>query len=306
MDRFRQMEIFIRVAERGNFSRAAEALAIPRATVSTEIQALEDRLKTQLLLRTTRRVSLTPDGRRFLKTARDIVDTVAVSEQMFIPADLLVSGRLRVDVPSRVGSRIVLPALPDFLSRYPDLAIDLSVSDQLTDLVAEGVDCALRLGVLEDSELICRTLGDVAFMTCASPAYLSEHGIPGSLGDLGSHFLVNYTHRHPASSARLAFQTETQIEDIEMRSTVAVDSAEAYIAAALSGLGLIQVPAYDVEDLLQGGQLVEVLPRIKPPSAPLSFLFAKRRNLSPRVRIFQDWLEEALARAGVLVPAQSR
>ncbi len=300
MDRIRQMQIFIQVMESGNFTRAAEALAIPRSTVSTEIQALEDRLKAQLLLRTTRKVVPTQDGRRFLETARDIVDAVAAAEGMFRRTDLRLAGRLRVDVPSRIGRKLVLPALPAFMAEHPDLTIDLSASDRMVDLVADSVDCALRLGVLDDSELVCRNLGEVAFVTCASPGYLARHGTPETIDDLRLHVLVNYAPRLPAMSATLEFEKDGRQQEIEMRSAVTVDGAEAYIAAALAGLGLIQVPAFDVHDLLEAGAFIEVLPQERPPRVPLSFLFVRRRNLSPKVRVFFRWLEAILEQHDVI------
>jgi DNA-binding transcriptional LysR family regulator len=300
MDRIRQMQIFIQVMESGNFTRAAEALSIPRSTVSTEIQALEDRLNTQLLLRTTRKIVATQDGRRFVETARDIVDAVAASESMFHQTNLHLSGRLRVDVPSRIGRKVVIPALPDFMARHPDLAIDLSASDRMVDLVADGVDCAVRLGVLEDSELVCRHLGDIPFVTCASADYLARHGMPATLADLTSHTLVNYAPRLPATTSSLQFQTGGRAQEVKMHSAVTVDGAEAYIKATLSGLGLIQVPAYDVVNLLEAGDLIEILPGHKPPPVPLSFLFVSRRNLSPKVRIFFHWLKELLEQQRVI------
>ncbi|MFV0292495.1 MAG: LysR family transcriptional regulator [Paracoccus sp. (in: a-proteobacteria)] len=300
MDRIRQMQIFIQVMENGNFTKAAEALAIPRSTVSTEIQQLEDRLKTQLFLRTTRKVVPTQDGQQFLAIARDIVDAVTSAEQMFLQTELQVSGRLRVDMPSRIGSKIVLPALPGLLRQYPDLTVDLSASDRIVDLVADSVDCALRLGVLDNSELVCRNLGEVPFVTCTSPSYLVRNGVPETLDDLRTHSMVNYATRLPATSSVLDFLRDGSVRTVEVPSTVTVDGAEAYLAAALSGLGLIQVPAYDVRDHLKAGELVEVLPDHPVPSLPLSFLYVRRRNLAPRVRVFLHWLETVLMQNGVM------
>jgi len=302
MDRIRQMQIFIQVMESGSFTRAAQTLAIPRSTVSTEIQSLEDRLKTQLFLRTTRKVVPAHDARRFVDTARDIVDAVAASESMFRRTDLHLGGRLRVDVPSRIGRKLVLPALPELMAQHPGLTVDLSSSDRLVDLVADGVDCALRVGVLENSELVCRSLGEVSDVTCASPDYLARQGMPMTLHDLKTHYLVNYATRLPATSSTLRFQKNGRRHDVEMRSAVTVDGAEAYIAAALSGLGMIQVPAFDVRDLLETGAFVEVLPEHIPPRAPLSFLFVRRRNLSPKVRVFFRWLEAILQQNDVVAP----
>ncbi|MDF3605379.1 LysR family transcriptional regulator [Paracoccus sp. DMF-8] len=293
------MQIFLQVLESGNFTRAAQALGLPRSTVSTEIQLVEDRLQAQLFLRTTRKVVPTQDGRRFAESARDILDAVTASEQMFRHADLHLSGRLRVDVPSRIGRRLILPALPDFLDRHPGLSVDLSASDRIVDLVADGVDCALRVGSLENSELVSRNLGMLRFVTCASPAYVARHGLPRAPGALATHRLVNYATRLPAMSAELEITENGQARPVSMASTITVDGAEAYLAAALSGLGLIQVPAYDVADLIASGRLVEILPAHPPPPVPLSFLFVRRRNLSPRVRLFQDWITALLNRHGL-------
>ncbi len=294
------MQVFIQVMESGNFTRAADALALPRSTVSTQIQALEDRLKTQLLLRTTRKVVPTSDGRRFMEIARDIVGAVAASESMFDQAEPHLVGRLRVDVPGRIGTKLVIPALPGFLARHPDLTIELSASDRMVDLAGDGVDCALRLGVLDDSGLVRRSLGQVRFVTCASPHYLARHGTPATLDDLTSHRSVNYASRLPVSASTLEFLNGRHPLELEMRSVVAVDTAAAYIAAALAGLGLIQVPAYDVRDRLEAGDLVEVLPKHEPPPVPLSLLFVERRNLSSRVRVFFRWLEAILESNGVV------
>lgn len=299
-DRIRQMQIFLQVLESGNFTRAAQALGIPRSTVSTEIQVIEDRLQAQLFLRTTRKVVPTQDGRRFAESARDILDAVTASEQMFRHADLHLSGRLRVDVPSRIGRKLILPALPDFLDRHPGLSVDLSASDRMVDLVADGVDCALRVGTLEDSELVGRNLGLLRFVTCASPTYLARRGMPRHPGDLSAHLLVNYATRLPAMSSSLEMTEAGRTRHVVMSSAITVDGAEAYLAAALAGLGLIQVPAYDVADLMAKGQLVEILPDHPPGPVPLSFLFVRRRNLSPRVRLFQDWVTALLIRRGVL------
>lgn len=299
-DRIRQMQIFLQVLESGNFTRAAQALGLPRSTVSTEIQLIEDRLQAQLFLRTTRKVVPTQDGRRFAESARDILDAVAASEQMFRHADLSLGGRLRVDVPSRIGRKLVLPALGDFLAHHPGLSIDLSASDRMVDLVGDGVDCALRVGTPQDSELVSRNLGMLRFITCASAGYVARHGRPRGPEDLKDHLLVNYATRLPAMSSEIEITEGGRELTVAMASSITVDGAEAYVAAALAGLGLIQVPAYDVADLVASGELVEILPNHPPGHVPLSFLFVRRRNLSPRVRLFQEWITALLTQRGVL------
>lgn len=305
MDRIRQMQIFVQVVENGSLSRAADVLALSRSTVSTEIQGLEDRMRCQLLHRTTRQVLPTRDGLEFLPVAREIIEAAFAADEMFLQPDHEITGRLRVDMPSRIAREVVIPALPGFLDTQPGLSIELSASDGLTDLVANGVDCVLRVGILESSELISQKLGDLPFVTCASPGYLKRCGTPVTLGDLTLHRIVNYTPRFPARSSYLSFMVDDEQARITLQSAITVDSAEAYIAAALAGLGIIQVPAFDVQKHLAAKALVAILPDHAPPSEPLSFLFIRKRNLSRGVRLFQDWLEHTLREAGALPKSQA-
>ena len=172
------MAVFIQVMESGNFTRAARTLGLPRSTVSTAIQTLEDRLGTQLIRRSTRRMVVTDEGTRFLARAREIVDAVDDTERMFDQGADRLTGRLRVDMPSRIGRRFVIPALPGLMEQHPELTIELSTTDRRVDLLSEGVDCIIRVGGLESSDIICRKLGDLPIIACASPGYLERHGIP--------------------------------------------------------------------------------------------------------------------------------
>lgn len=294
MDRIRQMQVFIQVMESGSFTRAAEALNLPRSTVSTEIQALEDRLQVQLLQRTTRRVVPTDDGLRFFSSARDIVDAVEVSEHMFRKGPMRIRGRLRIDMPSRIGRRIVIPALPSFIAAHPGIELSLSMTDRLVDMIAEGVDFVIRVGALENSDLICTRLGDVDLINCASPAYLAARGTPVVPGDLARHDLVNYAARLPAADARWEHVELGTALSVPMHSTITVDNAEAYIAAARAGLGIIQIPAFDVRDLLEAGALIEIMPDFRPAAMQLSLLYVRRRYLPPRIRLFQTWIRDVL------------
>lgn len=294
------MEVFIQVMESGNFTRAAEALAIPRSTVSTVIQELEDRLGAQLLRRTTRRMVPTHEGERFLETARDIVDSVEAAEQMFQPHSMHLKGKLRIDMPSRIGHRIVIPALPAFLEANPDLTVEMSMTDQIVDLVSQGVDCLIRVGALENSDLICRKLGDLDLINCASPSYLARHGIPLTPDDLSAHHLVNYAPRLPGGTPEWEYVDAAGPHGIEMRAQICVDNADAYIAAAVSGLGIVQIPAYDVRDLIENGALVDILPDYRAPPMQLSFLYARRRNVPTRIMAFQDWAGTLMKRTGVV------
>lgn len=299
MDRIRQMEVFIQVMESGNFTRAAGALNLPRSTVSTVIQRLEDHLGTQLLRRSTRRMIATNEGERFLTTAREIVGAVADADQMFRQQSDLLQGRLRIDMPSRIGHRHVIPALPQLLGRHPELEIEISTTDRMVDLISEGVDCQIRVGALQDSETVCRKLGDVDIITCASPEYFSLHGMPQTPDDLSGHKMVNYGSSLPASPASFEYQRDSQLLQVLLPSAVTVNNAEAYIAAACAGLGLIQIPAFDARNLLHSGALVPVLQDFCSPPMQLSLLYAHRRNAPAKIAVFQEWVCELLHHNGV-------
>lgn len=306
MDRVRQMEIFVQVMESGSFTRAADALRMPRSTVSTVIQSLEDRLGAQLLQRSTRRMVPTDEGRRFLDTARKIVDDVSATDQMFRQPGNQVRGRLRIDMPSRIGRRCVIPALPGLLKSHPELQIEISTTDRMVNLIAERMDCLIRVGTTLNSEITCEKLGDVQIITCASPEYLKARGIPVGLDDLTRHEMVNYGSSLPTAPPSFDYFSQGRAIEMQMTSRVAVNNAEAYIAAARAGLGMIQVPAFDVQDLLISGALVPVLQYLCPPSMPLSLLYAKGRNVPARIAVFRDWVNDLLRRKGVFDPLDGK
>lgn len=233
------MHIFVQVIESGNFTRAAEALGMPRSTVSATVQALEDRLGVQLLQRTTRVVRPTQEGLQFAETARDLVDALTQAEGQFRHRPGQISGRLRIDMPSRMARRMVIPHLHAFRALYPAVTLDISATDRMIDLVSEGVDAVVRMAELEDSELICRKLGDVPILTCAGADYVARHGIPARPADLSRHLLVNYALRMPASSSEWDGTENGQTISVPMQSYLCVDNAESYVAGALHGHGLI-------------------------------------------------------------------
>ncbi|MPL92301.1 HTH-type transcriptional regulator PgrR [bioreactor metagenome] len=302
MDRIQQMQVFVQVVESGNFTRAAAALGLPRSTVSATVQALEDRLGVQLLQRTTRVVRPTQEGLHFAETARDLVDALAQAEGQFRHRPGQISGRLRVDMPSRMARRMVIPHLHEFRALYPAVTLDISATDRMVDLVSEGVDAVVRMAELEDSELICRKLGEVPILTCAGAGYVARHGIPARPEDLCRHMLVNYALRMPAAAAEWDGQENGRAISVPMQSYLCVDNAESYVAGALHGHGLIQVPARDVAEDIAAGRLLEVLADFRPAPVPISVLYARRRHLAPRLKVFMDWLEELLRREGFVAP----
>ena len=295
MDRIDLLQVFVRVAEAGSFTRAADRLGLPRATISTAVQQLETRLGSRLLHRTTRRVGLTPDGEVMLERARALVADMEDMEQQFLPAHGQVSGKLKVDVPSRIARRLIAPALPGFFERHPAIELELGSSDRAVDLVLEGVDCALRVGPLASSSLVARPLGHFTLINCASPAYLARHGTPRTPVDLPQHMAVNYASPTSGRAAPWEWQRDGETASLRMRSQVAANNAETYIACALAGLGLIQIPAYDVREHLAAGELVEVLTDARAEPLPVQLVYPHRRNLSRRVQAFAGWLETLLS-----------
>ena len=295
MDRIDQFRIFARVVEAGNFTRAAATLNLPRSTVSTAVSLLEERLGTRLLSRTTRKVAPTQDGLTFYERCIQLISDVEEAEAAFRPTSASLTGKLHVDLPGRIGRLIVIPALPSFLSRHPGLDLQLGVTDRAVNLVSENVDCALRIGTLEDSELIARHVGKLSVINVASPAYLERCGTPQNLEELHkNHRAIAYASPTTGRAETWDWHDGNAIHTLDIPSAITVNSAEAYIAAALAGLGIIQVPAYDVRDRLRNGDLIEILPAHRSPDLPMSLLYPHRRHLSQRVQVFADWLVDLI------------
>lgn len=293
MDRLDQYRVFVQVADMGSFIRAAHVLELPRATVSAAVQRLEAQLGTRLLHRTTRRVRPTADGEQLLERVRPLLAELEEVDQLFHAGHRQVSGRFSVDMPSRIARRLVAPALPALLRQHPRLQLNLGSTDRAIDLVAEGVDCAVRFGTLHDSSLVVRPLGQVALINCASPAYLREHGEPLHPDDLSQgHACVGYA--APTTGRAVPWEyrgADGGTRSLEVASRVVVNNAESYIAACLAGLGLIQIPRFDVQHLLERGLLVEVMPDWRAASMPVSLLYPDRRQRSRRFSVFLAWFE---------------
>ncbi len=296
MDRIDLFRTFARVVECASFTRAADTLGMPRSSVSAAVIELEARVGARLLHRTTRKVSPTQDGTALYERCLRLIADVEETEGLFRQTSVGPSGSLRVDVPGRIGRLIIAPALPEFLARHPQLDIELRVTDRAVNLVEESVDCVLRVGPLGDSGLIARKIGDLPLINVASPDYLARYGVPVAPGDLAAHLAVNY-----ASPSTGRVEDWEWIEDGEMRtrpmrSRVTVNSAEAYIACCLAGLGLIQIPAYDVRRNIDAGELIEVMPGHRAEPMPMTLLYPHRQHLSRRLQVFADWLGQILKR----------
>ena len=296
MDRMDALKIFIRVTELKSFSRAAEDLALPRATVSAAVAQLETALGTRLLQRTTRKLSLTQDGFSILERTHMLLDEFEALHHQFRANSAPLNGKLNVDLPSRIARRIVIPALPEFLARHPELNLTLGADDRIIDLVEEGVDCAIRVGPLSENSLVAKPLGMVDMINCVSPDYIKANPKLDNLSDLASHTAIHYGSKR--SGNLNATETDWQYVDsdgsqktVSIPCRVSVHTVETYIASAVAGLGLIQVPAFDVRDLLKEGKLAEVMPHWRPAPLPVNALYPHRKHLSPRVRVFLEWVE---------------
>lgn len=294
MDRIEQLRIFARVVDCQSFTKAADTLGIPRSTVSTAVKTLEERVGTRLLNRTTRTVSPTNDGTAFYERCMALVSDVEEIENLFRTSSARLSGKLRVNVPGRIGRLIIAPALPEFFARFPEIALEVGITDRTVDLRHEGIDCVIRVGELADSTLIARRIGDVAIISCASKAYLAANGVPRRTSDLKRHRAINYVSPVSGKAEPWEYDSIDGSHTVAMRQAVAVDNAEMMIACCLAGLGLIQIPAYDVRAHIESGELVEVLPRHRAAPMPMHILYPHRRHLSARLQTFIDWVTPIL------------
>lgn len=297
MDRIDLFRIFARVVECSSFTRAAATLGLPRSSVSAAVIELEDRVGARLLHRTTRRVSPTQDGTAFYDRCLRLIADVEETETLFRLAGKEPSGRLKVDVPGRIGRLVIAPALPGFLKRYPQIDIDLGVTDRAVNLIEDSVDCVLRVGPLADSGLIARSIGQLTLINVASPAYLERHGVPMAPADLKDHLAVNYASPSTGRIDDWEWLENGVLHSLPLRGRVTTNSAEACIACCLAGLGLIQIPAYDIRPHLEAGELVEVLPGFQAEPMAMTILYPSRQHLSRRLHVFADWLEGLLRNA---------
>lgn len=283
------VRVFVRVAEIGSFTRASEHLGLSKARASIRIQELEAELGCRLLLRTTRAVRLTEDGEQFLPRARRLVaDADDIATMFQAPSTL--RGRVRIDLPIRFARDQVLPRLPEFLAAHPQIELLVSTTDRRVDLVQEGFDCVMRVGALPDSGLVARRLGVLPMTNCASPAYLRKHGTPTSIEDLARHWLVHYSPKLDATPATFEYRDGRRYREVPMQSRIAVNGTDAYQAACLAGLGIIQAPRLGLRAALAAGDLVEILPGFTCAGMQVSLLQGSASRVRAPVRAVITWL----------------
>jgi LysR family transcriptional regulator for bpeEF and oprC len=293
MDQIQAMRIFVRVVEAGTFTRAADSLGLPKGTVTKQIQALESRLHVKLLNRTTRRVTVTPDGAAYFERTARLLNDFDEIEASMTNAQANPTGRLRIDVGTSTARMIILPALESFCDRYPDIQVDLGVSDRPVDLISDNVDCVIRAGDLTDQSLVARRIGTLEFVTVASPAYLKRYGVPQHPTDIEKrHHLVSFF----AGGTRRVYPHEFHKGDehIEMSGPyrVSVNESNAHLAAVLGGFGISQCITFMTESHLASGELIEILPDWTRPPLPVHVVYPPNRHLSAKVRVFVDWAAE--------------
>lgn len=297
------MRAFARVVEAGSFTRASESLGIPKATLTKLIQLLEAHLRTRLLNRTTRRVTVTADGAAYYERAVQLLADLDELDGSMTTSQAMPKGRIRIDVSAPLALLIIIPALPDFHARYPDIQIDIGVTDRPVDLVAENVDCVVRGGKITDQSLIARRIAEMHFITCAAPSYLERHGEPQSPADLdNNHFLVGYFSPDSGQRWPMTFTANGESIEVSGRYIAAFNDGNAYVAAGVAGLGVIQAPLFMVQQYFPDRRLRPILTEWTGEAMPLHVVYPPNRHLSTKLRILVDWLVDIFAKSEHLRP----
>ena len=299
MDQIAAMRVFARVVEAGTFTRAADLLQMPKPSVTKLVQQLESHLHVKLLQRTTRRVTVTPEGAAYYERISRVLAEIDDIEADVTSAQTRPRGRLRVDIGSSLASRFLIPRLPAFNARYPDILLELGVGDRPVHLIGEGVDCVLRGGVLSDPSLVARRVAQMHYMTCATPDYLKRHGVPATPADLvEGHRVVGYFSSRTGRSIPPRYERNGEHIEINGRAVITVNESTAHLTAVLTGLGVAQTFAFMAQPYVESGALVELLADWEPPPMPVSIAYPSSRHMSAKLRAFVDWTVEVFAPYG--------
>ena len=293
MDQLQAIRVFVRIAEAGSFAKAADTLDLPRSSVSKLLQDLEQHLGVKLVERSTRALTITPEGETYRDQALSLLADLDTMDATAGSARATPRGRLRVDVGSSLANVVLIPALPDFRARYPDIELLLGVNDRPVDLIGEGVDCVIRGGALSDTSLIARRLCNLDSVTCATPAYLAAHGVPTHPSELETgHVSVSYFFPQTGKSLPMHFTKGAETCEIDARSVVSVSESTAHTEALLAGLGIGQTLRFSSRAHIDSGRLVPVLEDWTQPSHPLHLVYPATRHPSAKLRAFADWAVE--------------
>lgn len=300
-DQLGAMRAFARVVEAGTFTRASDSLDMPKATLTKLIQTLESHLRTRLLNRTTRRVTVTPDGAAYYERVVQLLSDLDELDGSMALSQASPKGRLRIDISGSLALLVIIPALPDFHARYPDIQIDIGVSDRPVNLIAENVDCVVRGGEIMDQTLIARRIAELGFTTCAAPSYLARYGEPAHPSDLNkTHHVVGYFSAETGRHWPFTFNLDGEAIEIHGRYIAAFNEGSAYVAAAVVGLGVIQAPTFMIQRHLDDGTLQPILTQWRNEVMPLHIVYPPNRHLSTKLRIFVDWAAEIFAKNGLM------
>lgn len=296
MDRFDAMQAFVRVVETRSFTKAADTLHMSKTTVTQLVQQLETRLRVKLLNRTTRKVNVTADGAVYYERAVRLLAELDDAETSLSSASAVPRGRLRVDVPSPFARLVLVPALPAFHARYPDIQIDMGVSDRVVDIIGENVDCVVRGGTLLDQSLMARSLGDLQLGAYAAPAYLANRGTPIDPRDLeGTHHrIVGFLWARSGKTYPYVMQRDGEQVEVQGQHVFAFDDGNAYLAAGVAGLGVIWLPTYMAEAHRERGELVPLFADWSFESMPMHVAYPPNRHVSAKLRVFIDWVVELM------------
>lgn len=295
MDRLDTMLAFTRVVELNSFTKASISLKLPKTTVSAQVGALEQRLRVKLLHRTTRHISVTPDGAAYYERAVRLLSDFDEAEGAIAALTAAPKGRLRIGIPASLGRRMIIPRLPEFLARYPEIELDVSCTDRQTDLVQEGIDCVIRGGVSVDDSLVARRLKSYPVVTCASPAYLEQYGTPTQPDDLESHWIVHYISPRTGKAHAITFGSGKDRRQICGRQRISLNDSDGCIEAAVAGMGIVQLPEFLLREELARGRLVALMEKENCGHVNVSILYPRSRNPSARVRAFIEWAVELFA-----------
>jgi len=292
MELLQSLQVFARLAELSSFTRVADAMQIGRPQVTRAIQELETSIGVRLFQRTTRTVRLTSEGEQFYARVKTILGEISDVTAMFSTPDSILRGRLRVDIPTAFSQPGLIESLRAFSTRYPSIELALGVTDRTVDLVAEGVDCALRIGELPSSSLIARRIGMATMVTCAAPRYLEEYGEPETLEDLGMHRGVTFLSGQNQRPLAWQFVEGGRVQSHICRQGITVNESNAYVECGVAGFGILQAPGIALDRFLANGSLVEVLRNFRPHPRPVSVLYPSRSHLAPQVEAFVEWIGE--------------
>ncbi len=297
MDRFDAMQAFARVVEAGSFTKAAATLHMSRTSVTQLVQQLEARLRVRLLNRTTRKVNVTADGAAYYERVLRVLADLDDAETGLSAASSSPRGRLRVDVPSPLARMILVPALPAFHERYPDIQIDMGVSDRMVDIIGENVDCVVRGGEITDQSLMARHVGDLQLGVYAAPAYLERAGTPLHPQELEDthHRVVGFLWARTGKSFPYAMQSGDESIRVQGRYVFSVDDGNAYLAAGLAGLGIVWLPDYMARGHVVRGELAPLFGGWRLDPMPLYLAFPPNRHVSTKLRVFIEWVAELMA-----------